>query len=163
MIHLRPFQKNHLDKTWHWMNNPKVAQPFGRSPRLSKKKHEAWFKNLKKDPTQAVFAVTKDGEHIGNAGLKHIDRRHRSAEVWVYIGDRNRLRKGYGEKTVRLLSRCAFQRLKLHRLQAWMLESNLASVRLFRKCGFKEEGRLREAFLGNGRFHDLRLLARVGR
>lgn len=145
------------------MNDPRVTGPFGRPSRLSPKDHETWFRKLKQDRTQAVFAIlaADTKEHIGNAGLKHINPYHRSAETWVYIGEGRYRRRGLAYAALESLVRRAFTKMRLHRIQAWMLESNLPSFKLFKKCGFKEEGKLREAFFCKGRFHNLRLLSRL--
>lgn len=147
------------------MNDPEVTSPFGRPPRLSRRDHERWFRSVQRDRSQAIFSicVKKTKEHVGNIGLKKIDQKNRSAEVWVYVGEADHRGRGMGERALRMLVRHAFRKRGLHRLQAWMLKSNQSSYRLFRKCGFRQEGELKDAFFGDGRFYTLRLLARIHR
>ncbi len=100
-------------------------------------------------------------QHVGNIGLKKINPTHRNAEIWVYIGATQNQRKGFAEAATRLLMASAFKKFHLHRLQAWMLENNVASYRLFKKCGFMEEGYLRDMFFFKNKFHSVRLVAKV--
>ncbi len=50
------------------------------------------------------------------------------------------VRKGYGAAGVRLCLARAFGALKLHRVEANVMPTNLASLALVRRVGFREEG-----------------------
>lgn len=45
--------------------------------------------------------------------------------------------------------------MNLHRLEAEVIETNSASIKLIEKFGFKKEGVLREAKFQNGKFIDI--------
>ena len=49
----------------------------------------------------------------------------------------------------------------LHRLEAWILASNGASLGLFSSLGFVEEGRLTQRYLVGGQYTDMLVLARI--
>jgi ribosomal-protein-alanine N-acetyltransferase len=49
-------------------------------------------------------------------------------------------RRGYMTEGLRLVTRYAFDELKLHRLEANIQPGNAASIALVRKCGFRCEG-----------------------
>ena len=55
--------------------------------------------------------------------------------------------------------RFGFERYRLHRIEAQVAVPNRASHRLLQKLGFREEGRLRERFFVDGRFHDETMLS----
>ncbi len=160
---LKAFRKRHAKQTWHWMNDAKIAIPFGRTAKLSKRSHEDWFRQLKHDKTKIMFAIATSGsnKHVGNIGLKTIDSRHRAAEIWVYIGDHNYQRKGIAKKAVNQIVSYAFKKLRLHRIEARVFEDNTASIRLFKKCGFQKEGELCEVFYHSGKFRNQWVLARL--
>ncbi len=63
--------------------------------------------------------------------------------------------KGYGEKALGAIIEFGFKRLNLYRLEAEVIDGNIPSVKLMRKFGFVEEGRLREAKYVNGIYKDL--------
>ena len=45
--------------------------------------------------------------------------------------------------------------MNLYRLEAEVVDGNEASLKMVKKMGFKEEGRLREAKFVNGEYRDL--------
>ena len=69
--------------------------------------------------------------------------------------------KGYGAAGSRAVIDWAAGHLGLHRLEAWILASNGASLGLFRSLGFVEEGRLTQRYLVDGQYMDMLVLARI--
>ncbi len=54
-----------------------------------------------------------------------------------------------------------FNERNIHRIQANVLVSNVASLKMHEKCGYKLEGTLREAVYKNGKYQDQYVLALV--
>lgn len=54
-----------------------------------------------------------------------------------------------------------FNERNIHRIQANVLVSNVASLKMYEKCGYKLEGTLREAVYKNGKYQDQYVLALV--
>jgi RimJ/RimL family protein N-acetyltransferase len=50
--------------------------------------------------------------------------------------------------------RFAFQEVNLHRVFLRVRDDNARGIRAYEKCGFQQEGRLREAIYANGRYYD---------
>jgi len=69
--------------------------------------------------------------------------------------------KGYGSAGSRAVIDWAVGHLGLHRLEAWILAGNGASLGLFRSLGFVEEGRLTQRYLVDGQYMDILVLARI--
>ncbi|KAF2008108.1 acyl-CoA N-acyltransferase [Amniculicola lignicola CBS 123094] len=87
------------------------------------------------------------------AGLSPNMKHHRSAEIGIdilppYQG------KGYGTEAINWVLAHAFRRVGLHRVDIRAFEWNDGAVRLYKKLGFKEEGRKREALWHEGRWWD---------
>lgn len=163
VVQLERLGKKHLHETWRWMRDPRITSPFGRSDKLTWHAHVRWFHATEQDQKQAIFAIVAlpRKEHIGNIGLKNIDPKHRSGELWIYIGNHAYHRKGMAMAAMKILIPHAFNTLRLHRLQARIFENNSASLRLFKKCGFREEGKLKDAFVYQNKFQTLRLLSLI--
>jgi RimJ/RimL family protein N-acetyltransferase len=53
----------------------------------------------------------------------------------------------------------AFDEMNLHRIQLSVYEFNQRAMRCYEKCGFRHEGRAREAFYREGKYHDSLLMA----
>jgi ribosomal-protein-alanine N-acetyltransferase len=62
---------------------------------------------------------------------------------------------------VRALVPVAFDVLRLHRLEAACIPTNLASIRLLEKAGFRREGYARAYLCINGTWQDHLLYARL--
>lgn len=69
--------------------------------------------------------------------------------------------QGYGAVGSRAVIDWAAGHLGLHRLEAWILAGNGASLGLFRNLGFVEEGRLMQRCLVGGQYVDMLVLARI--
>ncbi|MFG1699514.1 GNAT family N-acetyltransferase [Nonomuraea sp. NPDC049309] len=53
-----------------------------------------------------------------------------------------------------MISRYAFEEMGLHRLTLWVVADNVRAVQAYKKVGFVEEGRRREAFRARGKRYD---------
>ena len=101
-----------------------------------------------------LFGIFLKGtsEHLGNITLDNIDMSNRKAEVgiflWSYHG------RGYATEAINLLADYAFTSLDLNKLYAGAVVHNHASVALFKKCGFEEEGILKMEFLKDDDYYD---------
>lgn len=69
--------------------------------------------------------------------------------------------RGYMSEAVNAVATFAFERLRLHRLEAACLPSNAASVAVLERTGFLPEGRARRYLRINGEWQDHLLFARL--
>lgn len=69
--------------------------------------------------------------------------------------------RGYGGAAVREVVEWAVGFLGLQRIEAWIVEGNVASLALFVGLGFVEEGLLRDRYLVGGRRKGMHVLART--
>jgi RimJ/RimL family protein N-acetyltransferase len=109
------------------------------------------------DPvTHARFAVClrENDELIGQLGIAGIDYIHGFAESESQI-DRPEYRGGgYGTEAKHLLFDYAFNTLKLHALQSFVIFPNTRSAAALRKQGYKEAGRMHWAFNSFAKFEN---------
>ena len=93
-----------------------------------------------------VIEDAGDGTAYGHVAIYHLDLQwQRDGEVgyWLLPGARG---KGVAARSVRLVTRYAFQVLGLHRLNLWHAVENPASCRVAEACGFAREGLTRESW-----------------
>ncbi len=83
---------------------------------------------------------------IGLIGLHTVFWSHREAFMGIEIGERAFWGKGYGTDALRVLLRYAFEEVNLQRVALSVLEGNERAVRSYAKCGFRYEGRQRQAW-----------------
>ncbi|MDX8142012.1 GNAT family N-acetyltransferase [Lentzea sp. BCCO 10_0061] len=112
------------------------------------------------DETAASWAISRDDEPIGQAGLRHLSLFESSAALsyWVLPQARG---AGIAARAAHALTKWAFESLGLHRVSLEHSTANAASCRVAAKLGFAVEGTLR----GSGRhadgWHDMHLHARL--
>jgi [ribosomal protein S5]-alanine N-acetyltransferase len=86
-------------------------------------------------------------EFVGSIGLFAVDRRARSAELG-YALMRGKWGQGFAHEATAGLLGWGFGALRLHRVEAVVVEANTASRRVLERHGFELEGRTREARRG---------------
>lgn len=109
------------------------------------------------DCFRLAVEATATGELVGTVGSHRTGPRSGWFELDVMIGADHR-RRGYAAEAVALLLRFMFAERRYHKCLAAVLAPNEASLGLFRRLGFTEEGRLREHVFFAGRHHDLVML-----
>lgn len=102
-----------------------------------------------------AICESASGKSIGVAYLLGIDWIVRSGDFGILIGDKGAQGKGAGEFATRALLAHAFGDMNLHRVQLSVLAGNERARSLYRKVGFLEEGRARQAAFKDGRYVDL--------
>jgi ribosomal-protein-alanine N-acetyltransferase len=95
---------------------------------------------------------------IGSISLWNVNWQHRRAQVGIWLIP-SFWRKGLGERSINLIKIIGFNHLKMNRLEAYIAEENKKSLYLFEKCGFKEEGKLKQYLNFQEKFHDAVILA----
>jgi len=83
-----------------------------------------------------VFDIASN-EHIGNITFSWIDWLHDTGVIGIAIGNKAYWGKGYGSEALSLSVEFAFNKLKLHRLEAGISSLKVPSQRLFEKVGFR--------------------------
>jgi [ribosomal protein S5]-alanine N-acetyltransferase len=114
------------------------------------------------DQAYAFFIFqAEDNVLLGGLTLANIRRGVAQAGSLGYWLGQPFIRKGYMTAAVTALVPFTFNVLKLHRLEAACIPTNVASIRLLEKCGFKREGHAREYLCINGIWQDHLLYARL--
>ena len=112
--------------------------------------------------TSYSFVLVDDGgRQVGEASIHAIDWRSRVAQVGICIWRPSDRGQGYGAAGSRAVIDWAVGHLGLHRLEAWILAGNGASLGLFRNLGFVEENRLTQRYLVGSQYMDMLVLARI--
>jgi RimJ/RimL family protein N-acetyltransferase len=124
---------------------------------LVKKQYEKLEKKMEEDKDFFYFAIRarEDDRLLGKAELRRIEWTNANCQLRLGIGAAGDRRKGYGAQALRLLLRFAFAELNLHRVTVIVPEYNAGALALFRKFGFVEEVRRRQALERDGRRWDL--------
>ncbi|MBA2247298.1 MAG: GNAT family N-acetyltransferase [Chloroflexia bacterium] len=158
-VYLRPFEKKDADEIALWSR--RETESFWSNGRAM---HSAvgfatWTEGLEKeDPPEWIrFAVClrENDELIGAVGIDEVDFVNECAESESELHRPEYRGGGYGSEAKHLLFDYAFNRLKLHSLQSYVIFPNTRSAAALRKQGYTEVGRLNWDYTTEGRFGNL--------
>lgn len=155
-VYLAPMDLSDSTKYAEWLNDFETTVFLYAYHQIITYENETeWIRNaaLKGEP-QFGIRLQADDRLIGNCGLINLNQMSGKAEMGIFIGDKNCRGKGLGEEAVRLLLDYGFNVLNLHSIWLKVFDYNQRAINLYRKCGFREAGRLREALLVAGQRYD---------
>ncbi|MBG0808945.1 GNAT family N-acetyltransferase [Methylosinus sp. H3A] len=117
---------------------------------------------MARDEAYSFFVFREaDDVLVGGLTLGHVRRGVSQAATLGYWMGEPYAGKGYMSRAVRAALDYAFNRQRLHRIEAACLPSNAASIRLLERNGFKQEGFARAYLNINGQWRDHLLFARL--
>jgi RimJ/RimL family protein N-acetyltransferase len=158
MVRLRALEPTDAERAFQWINDREVTQfLMARYPwSLAAERDFVTEAAKRMEFGDARFAIeTKDeGVHIGMCGLHRARPEDRNAELGIMIGDKSYWNGGYGTDTMLTLVRFAFEQMNLHKVALGVFDFNERAQKVYRRCGFVEEGRLREDVFQDGRYVD---------
>jgi RimJ/RimL family protein N-acetyltransferase len=160
-IYMRALRASDLPLLSAWAADPLLEEMVGselfqqftevyrRSP--------AFLEALRADRTQLNLVIcTREGDRpMGLVRLFNIHRREGYAFLETIVADTRALRLGYGIEASKLIAYWAVDVLKLRRLEAKVYPWNRLSINTMKRRGWQLEGRLRQAVVRDGQYHDL--------
>jgi RimJ/RimL family protein N-acetyltransferase len=120
---------------------------------ITMEQHMAWWSSVRDNPRQMrrVFAV--DGERVGFTKFYNIDRVNSNCVLGADICREHRGR-GMAHGMWSLMLDEVFGPLGLHRASLMTAEYNHVGIHVYKRLGFREEGRLVQSLFRDGVYHD---------
>ena len=132
------------------MNDPQVTQFLeSRFVQQTYDTVKEFVENALADSDVELFAILDraTGTHVGNIKLGPVDRNHKTADVGLIIGEKAFWGKGYGTQAIQIVTKYAFDTLRLRKITAGAYSNNHGSIRAFEKAGWQIEGKRPSAFI----------------
>jgi RimJ/RimL family protein N-acetyltransferase len=158
-VHIRPIAEPDAFIIFTHLQDPEIVKwttriPYPYSEADAEKfiadSRENWAKRL-----GFVFSIclNSDNAQAGVISLSNVTFKHSCGELGFWIA-KSYWGRGIGTESVKCLLKFAFEGLDLYRVYASAFEANIASRRILEKCGFQNEGVMREAILRYDRRHN---------
>ena len=154
-IYLSPIDKNDYPKYTKWINDMEVSLGMTFANMLIDEESEKnALERLAKEQFNFAIILKENDEVIGNVGFPKLDYINRTGEVGIFIGDKNYWGNGYGKEALELLLDFGFNLLNLNNIYLKVYSFNTQAIKCYKKIGFKEAGKLREAKIICGNKYD---------
>lgn len=156
-VYLRAFEPNDYKTSIHWRQDDAIWSMLG-GPKyfVSEAYEKKWIENEIFNPHDVKLAVCLIGsnKHIGNVYFTDINPINQSCHSHVLIGEKDCWGHGYAKEALLLGIDYMLNQRNIHRFEAKILESNIASLKMHQKCGFEIEGLLRRSVYKDGQFQN---------
>lgn len=165
-LYLRKIYKGDVEFLFDSLRKQEINQYLSLGP-LSSLEHskrlvENYLQSWKKYNQFNYIIEIKKGntrKKIGSISLWNLNWLHNRAEVGVWLANPKYFNMGIGTRAVNLIKNVGFIHLNLNRIEAHTAIENVSSIKLFKKCGFVEEGILKKYIRLQGEYHDAVVLA----
>lgn len=156
-VYARPIEQEDIDlfyKKALW--DPEGRRLTGTQTFFSRKGVQDWFEKFSLDQGRIdlLICLRETDEAIGEMAMLDIDHLNQNAIVRISIFNQAYWGNGYGTEALKLLVKYGFNNLNLNRIGLDVFAYNDRALKSYKKIGFQEEGRVREALFYDGAFHD---------
>lgn len=152
-VALFDIQSEHISPEYlEWLSDPHVNRYLeSRFEAHSSSKLRDFVAACAASPSILLLGIRRldTRRHIGNIKLNW-DANHMRGDIGIMLGDTDSWQRGFATEAVALLTRLSFARLGMRKLVAGMYAGNLASLRIFSRCGYSVEATLKEHVILDG-------------
>jgi RimJ/RimL family protein N-acetyltransferase len=153
--YLSPMNPDDASKYCAWLNDLEVSRNLTMSGKnVSLVGEREYLEQASKSHNYAIVTTDED-RLIGNCGLGGINHLHGTCEIGIFIGNKDYWGKGYGPEAMKLLAAYAFDYLNMRNIMLIVYSFNERAIKAYRKIGFHEMGRRRNAYVIEGGEHDI--------
>ncbi len=164
-IWLRPIEERDLEAYRLACTDRDIASLAGFSHPMSETNLRRWFEqaSVQHGSDAFYFSICRLGEDafLGTAVLWHMDQVNGSAEISMFIADKELWGHGYGTEALNALVDFAFGELPLERIWLKVYAHNPRAQKTYDKAGFVKEGVMRHARRHRGGFSDSILMSQL--
>ena len=99
-----------------------------------------YLKKISSSKKDIFFSVFKNKEMIGTLKISKIDRRKKSGEIGIMIGEKRYWNRGFGKILINYLIVYCFKKIFLNKIYCGTLKKNIGMKKVFLNLGFKIVG-----------------------
>ncbi len=154
---LRGLELDDVDELMKHWNEPEHRKFILNKTPQSREEEIEWIKHgwqIRSEGKGYIFAIVfkEKNLYIGHLQLDIKDQISKRGSLGIAIFNKDYWNKGLGTESMKLIVEYAFSTLNLHSLELELYSNHPQAKRCYEKVGFKEVGRLREAYFNNGQY-----------
>src|SRR5215213_6004954 len=163
-INLRAVERQDAPLLYRWFNDPVVMDGWGwsapaRSMQTVTDQVEDWLaREIVIGRPEALIAESLAGDPVGLIIVRTDRPEAHSVELSLLV-DADHWGQGFGFDITETTLEACFNGWGVHRIGVRVEKGNERALALYRRLGFKEEGRLRQAAFRDGRYADVLLFS----
>ena len=136
-LQLRPVREEDCELLWHWTNDPLIRSVSFSSEYISWVDHVQWFTSKLSD-RNCIFYIAWNKKNMPIGQVRY-EINHKEATISVAVSQPFR-GCGYGRQVILLGCQKIGQYSGIEKINAYVKPNNLASLKVFLKCGFQNIG-----------------------
>ena len=152
-MQIRPLERNDLPFIHQLDNHQSTMALWFEEPYESIDELNSLYDKHIHDISERRFVTDLDGEFAGVIELVEIDYIHRTTEIQIFVRKAYQGR-GLAKQAIRKGLNYAFNMLNMHKVYLYVDVDNQVGIHIYEGAGFVQEGRLRQHFYANGKYHD---------
>ena len=155
--YLSPCSSKDAEKWTEWFNDLEMTLPLGDeayTPFSLEKCREDVNRIIQQQDHIFTIVDIESDTPIGRCLLFGIDWVNRHTMLGIFIGEKTFWSEGYGQEATTLLLDYAFTLLNLNSVMLGVMSFNERAIQCYKKVGFKEIGRRRQARIIGDRKYD---------
>ena len=101
------------------------------------------------NPSEELYGMylLSNNHHIGNIKIGYINKIYKVGTISLVLLDKNYFGKGYGFEVLKRMTEFGFLDLKLEKIEAGCISENIASISIFKKVGYLQEGDIKSSII----------------
>lgn len=155
-VRLEPLTATVLEHYLVGLDDAEVRRLTGTQVTFERSAVEQWLTTRQHHHDRADWAVVRssDGAFLGEAVLNELDVQNASVNYRVWLAGPGATGHDHGTELTRLAIAYALDDVGLHRVSLGVYDFNPRARLAYEKCGFRVEGRRRDALRRDGTWHD---------
>jgi len=161
-IRLRAIEREDLGLLQAWRNDPDVYRYFFEREPLSMAMQNRWFDRYLQSESERIWIIEPltTPVAVGTIGYARMDRRNCRCEVGRLLVYSPEYRgKGLATEAQYLVCSYLFGHCNMHKLYCEIFADNHASIGVYKKLGFQQEGILRQHVFRDGVYEDVLVMS----
>lgn len=154
-VYLSPINSDDYLKYTEWLNDYDIAKGVNQYVNMiSTMGEKEWLEKAASEKYNFAIVAIDNNELLGNISLMNVDYIDGTAELGIFIGNKEYHSCGYGSESINLLLNYGFNHINLNNIMLKVFSFNHGAIKAYEKCGFKTFGIWKKCHYFDGEYVD---------